>query len=159
VSAGNAREVQRQYATTDPLTTRMETHRRYEERRVDLDAECRAALALAGGETLLDVGCGPGRFLLFLRLGGHTGQLLGLDQSAAMLREGARGANANGVTLDWLRGDACALPLADDVAQRVVARHMLYHVPDIPRALGECARVLRPDGLLLATTNTLSGFW
>jgi hypothetical protein len=41
--------VQRQYATTDPLTTRMETHRHYEKRRVDLDAECRAALALADG--------------------------------------------------------------------------------------------------------------
>jgi SAM-dependent methyltransferase len=30
---------------------------------------------------------------------------------------------------------------------------MLYHVPDIPRALAECARVLCPGGLLLATTN------
>jgi ubiquinone/menaquinone biosynthesis C-methylase UbiE len=156
MTAHTSREVQRQYATVDPLKTRMETHRRYEERRVDLDAECRAALALAGDETLLDIGCGPGRFLLYLRLGGHTGRLLGLDQSAAMLAEGAAAANAAGVAFGWLRGDACAMPFRAGVAQRVVTRHMLYHVPDIPRALAECARVLRPDGQFLATTNARS---
>jgi SAM-dependent methyltransferase len=34
-----------------------------------------------------------------------------------------------------------------------MARHMLYHVPDIERAVAEAARVLRPGGHFLATTN------
>ena len=35
----------------------------------------------------------------------------------------------------------------------VVANHMLYHVPDIPRAIAELARVLRPGGVALVSTN------
>src|SRR5262249_25635887 len=35
----------------------------------------------------------------------------------------------------------------------VIANHMLYHVPDLPGAVRELRRVLRPDGLLAAATN------
>lgn len=35
-----------------------------------------------------------------------------------------------------------------------MARHMLYHVPDIPQAIAEAARVLRPGGRFLTTTNS-----
>ena len=36
----------------------------------------------------------------------------------------------------------------------VMANHMLYHVPDIERAIGEIRRVLKPDGILIAATNS-----
>ncbi len=36
----------------------------------------------------------------------------------------------------------------------VLANHMLYHVPDLDRALAEIRRVLKPTGVLIAATNS-----
>jgi SAM-dependent methyltransferase len=49
--------------------------------------------------------------------------------------------------------DVQDLPFADGAFDAVLAAWMLYHVPDIPRALSEIARVLRPAGRLVAVTN------
>ncbi|WP_419182303.1 class I SAM-dependent methyltransferase [Paenibacillus radicis (ex Xue et al. 2023)] len=42
---------------------------------------------LNGTEAVLDVGCGPGAFLRFLKDQGHSGRLVGLDQSPGMIAE------------------------------------------------------------------------
>ncbi len=101
---------------------------------------------LNGTETILDVGCGPGTYLAELRRRGHTGMIVGLDQSAAM----ARRANAHAGTAV---ADAQALPLGDDSVDVVLCLHMLYHVPDLHRAVAELRRVLRPGGTAVVTTN------
>jgi SAM-dependent methyltransferase len=49
--------------------------------------------------------------------------------------------------------DAQAIPLADASAEVIIANHMLYHIPDLPRALAEIRRVLKPEGTLYASTN------
>jgi ubiquinone/menaquinone biosynthesis C-methylase UbiE len=49
--------------------------------------------------------------------------------------------------------DAQALPFGDAVFDAVVAAWMLYHVPDLERALAECERILRPGGTFVAVTN------
>jgi SAM-dependent methyltransferase len=48
--------------------------------------------------------------------------------------------------------DAQAIPFEDETFDAVIANHMLYHVPDRLRALGEMRRVLRSDGAFYATT-------
>jgi ubiquinone/menaquinone biosynthesis C-methylase UbiE len=48
--------------------------------------------------------------------------------------------------------DAQELPFDDASFDAVIANHMLFHVPDRPRALSEIARVLRSDGAFRATT-------
>jgi len=50
--------------------------------------------------------------------------------------------------------DARWLPFPDNSFDRVIANHMLYHVPDRPAALSEIRRVLRPGGRLFAATNS-----
>jgi ubiquinone/menaquinone biosynthesis C-methylase UbiE len=146
-------DVHRQYKTTDLLRIRVETHQRYSEAPLDLDAACAEVLGLAGDEALLDVGCGPGVFLRHLRGCGHRGRLAGLDQSTAMVAEAGRVARGAGMTIEWFTGLADALPFADGEFAVLSARHMLYHVPDIPAALGEFARVVGPGGVVFVATN------
>ncbi|MBZ0289058.1 MAG: class I SAM-dependent methyltransferase, partial [Anaerolineae bacterium] len=49
--------------------------------------------------------------------------------------------------------DAQSIPYGDGTFDAVIANHMLYHVPDIARALREIFRVLKPAGRLYAATN------
>ncbi len=144
---GTPRDASRQYASADPLKVRIMTHRRYEERPIDLDAACAGIMQLADEASVLDVGTGPGGFLGYLRDRGHRGRLVGLDTSPAMLAEAERA----WPDVTWVQGDVQSLAFGEGEFTWVTARHMLYHVPDLPRALGACARV---GERFLAVTNS-----
>ena len=73
------------------------------------------------------------------------------DLSTGMAREARAGLPAAG--FDFLNLDTQALPFDSGTFSVVVANHMLYHVPDLPRAARELARVLVPGGVLFAATN------
>ena len=74
-------------------------------------------------------------------------EIVALDQSARMVALAA----ARGV--DARVGDVQELPFADESFDVAVAAWMLYHVPDLDRALAELARVLVRGGRLVAVTN------
>jgi SAM-dependent methyltransferase len=57
--------------------------------------------------------------------------------------------------IDAREGDVQELPFPDGSFDTVVAAWMLYHVPDVDRALAEMARVLTPGGALIAVTNSI----
>jgi SAM-dependent methyltransferase len=57
-----------------------------------------------------------------------------------------------------LAADAQALPFPADAFDAALAMHMLYHVPDRPRAISELRRVLRPGGVALVVTNSQRHF-
>jgi SAM-dependent methyltransferase len=95
---------------------------------------------------VLEVGCGEGEFSE--RLAGELGvEIVALDQSSRMVEL----ARARGV--DARVGDVQELPFEDGSFDVAVAAWMLYHVPQLDRALAELARVLVPDGRLVAVTN------
>jgi ubiquinone/menaquinone biosynthesis C-methylase UbiE len=95
---------------------------------------------------VLEVG-GQGEFAAALADVGID--VIAIDQSERMIAlTAARGVRAE-------RADVQRLPFNDCAFELVVANYMLYHVPDIPRALGEIARVLRPGGRLVAVTNSV----
>jgi SAM-dependent methyltransferase len=56
--------------------------------------------------------------------------------------------------VDAREGGVQELPFPDGAFDTVVAAWMLYHVPDLDRALAEAARVLTPGGALVAVTNS-----
>lgn len=96
--------------------------------------------------TVLEVGCGTGWFAERVQdeLGAHV---VAVDQSERMVElAAARG-------LDARVADAQQLPIDDGTFDCVAANWMLYHVPDLDRALREVVRVLRPGGRLVAITN------
>lgn len=115
-------------------------------------AEARAGLvppAVRDGALLLDLACGGG--LLAPHLAGKGYRHVGLDLSSTALRT----AREHGVVP--VRGDVLRLPFGDEVADVVVAGEILEHVIDLPRAVAEACRVLRPGGTLVV--DTIAATW
>jgi SAM-dependent methyltransferase len=102
-----------------------------------------------GSATVVDVGCGNGRYLAELRERGHRGPLVGLDLSPGMAAT-ARSASGAATAV----ADAQTLPIGTQAADLALAPHLLYHVPDIPLALSELRRITRPGGRAVIVTNT-----
>jgi SAM-dependent methyltransferase len=93
--------------------------------------------------TVLDAGCGTGRYSTMLAGRGH--EVIGVDQSGAMLDI----ARKKLPSADFREGDLTALPLPDRSVDAVLCALTLVHVPDLARALREFARVMRPGGRLV----------
>jgi len=129
--------VGRAYANPGPLEARKAIYR-WQEPAVDLPALAMAWLRDVTG-LVVDVGCGTGQYLRRIAEDRPDLRVLGLDLSPGM--------HPHAIS------DAQQLPLADGVAGAALAMHMLYHVPDIDRAIGELARALNPNGIAIVATN------
>jgi SAM-dependent methyltransferase len=138
--------VRTQYQTQDNLQVRIHTHQQYSHPQVDLPRWIIEQIPWDGTERIIDVGCGNGAYTEPARQ--HGRYYLAGDLSMGMLRA------LPFPNLPRLNLDAQSLPLADNSADVILANFMLYHVPDIDRAVAEFARVLRPGGRLLAATNS-----
>jgi len=92
------------------------------------------------GDRVLDACCGTGDLAIAARAAG--GDVAGLDFSERMLERARRKAPE----LDWVRGDLLVLPYADESFDVATVGFGVRNVDDLPRALGELRRVLRPDG-------------
>ncbi|MFI1866093.1 methyltransferase domain-containing protein [Streptomyces jumonjinensis] len=107
------------------------------------------ALAVQSGHVVLDLGCGPGADLETLARGaGPTGMVIGIDSDPQMVRR-AQARAARLARAGVLGADVHALPLPSSSADRVLTDRLLQHVADLPRALAEVRRVLRPGGRLV----------
>jgi 2-polyprenyl-6-hydroxyphenyl methylase/3-demethylubiquinone-9 3-methyltransferase len=93
---------------------------------------------------LVDLACGAGLFAPHARALGY--RHVGVDLSASALPQ----ARAHGVLA--VRADVLRLPMRDGVADVVTAGEMLEHVTDLPGAVAEACRVLRPGGTLVLDT-------
>jgi SAM-dependent methyltransferase len=113
-------------------------------------------LALLGGVSgleVLDAGAGVGRFTTRLtRLADPSGTVVALDLFGSML-ETVRSRARPTPRLGLVNGDIDHLPFRENTFDLVFANHVLYHLRDIARGLDELARVLRPSGRFVATTN------
>jgi len=101
----------------------------------------------AAGERVLDLCCGTGDLALQLaRRVGRGGQVVGLDFSPAMLAIAQRRARQlfPDYSLKWVLGDALALPFPDGSFDAITMGYGLRNVTDIPQALREICRVLKP---------------
>lgn len=115
-------------------------HHRWRARTVDVTG-------LGAGDDALDVCCGTGDLALELRRRvGPAGRVVGLDFSAPMLALAARKSTAAGATVEWLEGNALELPFGDASFDAATVGFGVRNVADVPRAIREMARVVRPGG-------------
>ena len=102
---------------------------------------------------MLDVCCGPGT--MALDLAPHVAHVTGLDLTPAMLEQARRAQAERGcANVDWVEGDVFDLPFEDGAFSLVTCGAAFHHMVDPRLALGEMARVCRPDGRIVARDVT-----
>jgi 2-polyprenyl-3-methyl-5-hydroxy-6-metoxy-1,4-benzoquinol methylase len=117
-------------------------------RREDLEVEARFLRAKPQGR-LLDVGCGSGDWLLWIRQLGWQAEGVDFDEAAV------RVATERGLTVR--QGVLEEQGYAAGSFDAVTLNHVIEHVPDPLATVRECARILKPEGqLILFTPNTAS---
>ncbi len=111
-------------------------------------------LDLKPGASVLDVCCGSGASALpAAEQVGHTGQVIGIDVAEKLLNlASTKAQNKNLNNVEFRLGDMLDTGFADASFDAVVCVFGIFFVPDIPAAIRELWRVLRPGGKLAITT-------
>lgn len=112
-----------------------------------------ALIKLPANARILELGCGHG--LLWKENADRipsTWDITLSDLSSGMLDSAWRNLVVTGRNFKFKEIDAQSIPFEDGAFDAVIANHMLYHVPDRPKAIAEIKRVLKTDGRLFVTT-------
>lgn len=111
----------------------------------ELMDEVRALAEPRPDDVALDVATGAGNAAF--AVAPHVRRVVGLDLTPQMLRLSRRRAAEKGLgNLDWVLGDAGALPFADETFDIYTVRSAPHHFPDLALTLREAWRVLTPGG-------------
>jgi SAM-dependent methyltransferase len=100
-------------------------------------------------ERSLEIGAGTGYFTLNLLRAGLIERATCTDISPGMLATLGTNAKRLGLQVETESADAERLPFEDESFDLVLGHAVLHHLPDLPTAFAELARVLAPGGTLL----------
>ncbi|MEX1118793.1 MAG: class I SAM-dependent methyltransferase [Terrimicrobiaceae bacterium] len=135
---------------------RINAYRKYElfmERYRSAAEIVRREIPLNHESRFLDVGCGNGIMKFFFD--DHEGTWHGIEEWP----ERVACCEKLGYRIARINIDTDAFPYPDESFDTVFASHVIEHLKDPARALHECARVLKPGGLLLVATPTKPPFF
>lgn len=150
MSTNRPEAVRAQYATADNLAVRIAFQAKYSCNKQGFGPWITEQYDLRPGLRILELGCGTGDMWRVVPLPEGC-ELLLTDFSQGML-ETAQRTLAGRPEITFQQVDAQAIPYSDASFDLVIANMMLYHVPDLPRALREIRRVLRPGGKFYCAT-------
>ncbi len=139
---------QQAYADDENYLVRHGIHEQYSVPKIDFRDWAIRRIAWRGDERVLDVGCGPGLYAQTLKNSFPDIGYYGLDFSAGMVLK-------HPLQRSLALADVQEIPFPEHTFDVVMANHMLYHVPDIDRAIREFRRVLKPGGILITATNSV----
>lgn len=148
-AAEQGEAIRRYYATDRNLRILEETYAQYCVPRKDFVSWTLDAVHWSGDEAVLDIGVGTGSHYACLMRRQPDISYFAVDLSPYLLSQHPCRAGR------LAYGDALRLPYADDAFDVVMANHVLYHMADVDSCLREIKRVLKPDGRLLASTDSL----
>ena len=121
-----------------------------------MHAEERAMLALMPtdlhGQSVLDAGCGSGRYMLHALSRGAVG-VTGVDLSVEMLERAGKelGARGHGGDVELVQGNLERLPVPDASADLTICGLTIGHLDRLQPGLSELCRVTRPGGTILCS--------
>ena len=120
----------------------------YDERCISYATERFKAVAgdLGPYENAMELGSGTGFFLLNLMQGGVIKKGHVTDLSPGMVEVALRNARGLGLDVDGRVADAEGIPYEDESFDLVIGHAVLHHIPDVPAAMREVRRVLKPGG-------------
>ncbi len=124
----------------------------FDEQMAFLNHRLVADARLRAGLRVLDLGSGTGYpALLAAQTVGSGGAVVGIDLAELMLDAARRKATALGLSnVAFRTGDVTTLPFEASSFDAITSRFCLMFLPDIPKAVAEIARVLKPGGWLSA---------
>lgn len=107
------------------------------------------------GQTILDIGCGNGRFFDFIKKSFKI-KYLGIDKSRKLIEKAVK--SYEGPNAHFTEGDALNLPIENQIADITVCFAVLHHIPtkDLrAKAVQEMHRVVKKNGILIITVWNL----
>lgn len=104
-----------------------------------------------GDEIVLDINPTDGMFFELIPSVISTGMYVAADVSSKLLRSALRHPRSEDVSFTIYDN---ILPFADDSFDIIIANHVLFHFEDPEAMLGELSRVLKDDGVLMASTDS-----
>lgn len=141
-----------QYATQTRLNARTSLHTKYSTAQIPWFEWLRHQVDLTGALQVLEVGCGTGQFWEGAPQEWDANDLTITDLARSMVDMTTAKVTGHANSVTGIECDVQELPFPDGSFDAVIANQMLYHVPDPTLAIRELARVLRPHGVLLAST-------
>ena len=149
-----------QYRTDANLAARVDLHRRFSTNEYGWFRWVLDHLDMPNGSRVLELGSGAGDLWLDNRDRVPRSWEVTLSDFSPGMLDAARDRLGDAAPRFTFRVvDAQAIPADAAAFDAVIANHMLYHIPDRPRALREVRRVLRPGGRCFATTNGRRHLW
>jgi SAM-dependent methyltransferase len=143
-------EEQARYWNGDEAAHWLVHEERYERMLAPFTDHLLASAAIGGADRVVDVGCGTGSTTRAAGKVATEGEALGVDLSAAMLRQAARHAQEEGLTnVRFAHGDAQVHRFTPGAADVAVSRFGVTFFTDPAAAFANIARGLRPGGRLV----------
>ncbi len=157
----DAEAVKKQYATSENLAKRISIHDKYSVNKLGFGPWIFSNYEFKSGMKVLELGCGTGDMWI-----GHEDLITSFDKlvlsdmSQGML-ETAKEKVGDSINVEYKVIDIQDIPYEENSFDVVIANMMLYHVPDIDKALKEVRRVLKDGGTFYSATigeNGISNF-
>ena len=104
---------------------------------------------------VLDVACGNARDITWLT--GLGWEAVGMDPSLQQLKDAKEATREAGEQVHLVRGVAEFLPFRKDVFNSLICKSALDHFVDRDQAMGECSRVVVPEGRAVVSANNYGG--
>lgn len=149
------KSLKNQYQNASNISSRIQLHHKYSLNKQGWFHWLYEQCHFHDGETVLEIGCGDGTLWTSNQTRLPTSLSVTLsDLSDGMLRDARRNLMENTIEsgFTFIAADAAALPFDDNSFDFVVANHVLFYCSDIAQVCNEIKRVLKPDGIFIAST-------